>query len=144
MLINFDNPESPPHMQQFIVKPPVSENGVRNEEDGVDLMAFNSSETLGIGSRIKCLFPCRGSRIVAQRSAQDLQSALSVFFCLARLKCDLNCGDGRGNWNADVRCCTCRWACLWLRRNVNLFPVEFIVITVELWGIIMKVVHKMR
>ena len=48
-------------MKQLVVEPSVSKGGVRNEEDGVDLMTFDSGETLGINGRIKCLFPCEGS-----------------------------------------------------------------------------------
>jgi len=51
-------------MQQFVIQPSVSEDNVCDEEDGVDLMAVDSSETFGIGSCVESLFPCEGSSVV--------------------------------------------------------------------------------
>lgn len=130
-------------MKQLVVKPSVSKGGVRNEEDGVDLMAFDSRETLGINSRIKCLFPCEGSGSVVQKGARDSQRILFVLFTLARLERDLDCWDSRSNGDADIRSHARGGTCLWLRRDIDFFPFEFVVVTIELRGIIMKVVHGM-
>ena len=95
-------------MQQLVVQPPVSENGTCDEEDGMDLMAVNSSETFGIDGRIESLFPCKGSSVVKQKGTKDSQRVLSVLFSLARLEGDLDCWDSRSDWNTDVRGCTRR------------------------------------
>ena len=108
----------------------------------MDLVTINSGETFSVDSRVEGLFPCRGSSAVAWEGIKDLQRVLFVLFTLARLECDLDCG---GNWRdrkVDVWCYRRRWTRSWLRRDINLFPIEFVVVTVELWGIVMKVVHK--
>ena len=129
-------------MEQFVVQPSVSEDDVCDEEDGMDLVAINSIETFGVDSRVEGLFPCRGSSVVAQKGAQDSQCIFFVLFGLARLERDLDCGGSRSNWKANVRCYSRRRTCLRLGRDVDLLPVEFVVITVGLRGIVMKVVHK--
>ena len=106
------------------------------------LVAINSGETFGVDGRVECLFPCRGSSVVVRKSAKDLQCVFFVLFTFARLERDLDCGDNRSNRKTDVRRYGHRRTRLWLRRDIYLFPVEFIVIAVELRGIIMKVVHR--
>lgn len=109
----------------------------------MDLMAIDSGETFGVDSGIESLFPCENLNAVVQKGAEVSQCVFSVLFTLARLERDLDCcGDGRGNRKANVWCCGRRWIRLWLRRDVDLFPVELIVVTIELRGIVVKVVHR--
>jgi len=130
-------------MQQLVVQPSVSEDGVCDEEGGMDFVAADSGETFGIDSRIECFFPCESSDVVASTVDGHSQCVFSILFTLARLECDLDCGDSWSDRKADVRCYRHRWTSLWLRRDIDLFPVEFVVVAVELRGIIVKVVHKM-
>jgi len=110
----------------------------------VGLVAIYSSETFGVDGRIESLFPSEGSSVGVQKGVKDSQCVFFVLFSLARLERDLDsCGDSRSNWEAGVRCYSRRQTHLWLRWNVDLLPVEFVVVTVELRGIVMKVVHRM-
>ena len=109
----------------------------------MDLMAVNSSEAFGIDSRIESFFPYKGSSVVEQKGVTDSQCVLFVLLSLAGFKGNLDCCNSRSNRNGDVRGYNRRWPWLWLRWDVDLFPVEFVVVTVVLWGVAMKVVHRM-
>lgn len=107
----------------------------------MNLVAINSGQTFGIDSRIESLFPYEGLSGVAQKGDKNSQCIFFVLFSLARLECDLDCGDSRDDWKV-VGCYSRRWTHLWLRRDIDLFPVEFVVVAVERLGIVVKVIHK--
>ena len=104
------------------------------------LVAINSGETFGVDSRIEGLFPCGSSSAVMHKDTEYSQCVFFVLSSLAGLKRDLDsCGGSRSNWKAGIRCYMNR---RWLRWNVDFFPVKFIVVTVELRGNVVKVVHR--
>ena len=98
----------------------------------MDLVAIDSGQTFGVDSRIESLFPCEDLSGVAQKGAKDSQRIFFVLFSPARLECDLDCWDSWGDWKVVVRCYSGRWTRLWLRGDIDLFPVEFVVVAVEL------------
>jgi len=105
------------------------------------LVTIHSGETFGIDGGIEGLFPCGSSSAVMQNGTRDSQCVFFVLFGLTGLERDLDsCGGNRSNWKAGIRCCRTH---LRLRWDVDLFPVEFVVVAVELRGIAVKVVHKM-
>ena len=104
------------------------------------LVAINSGETFCVDSRIEGLFPCGSSSAVTQKGTKDSQCVFFVLFSLAGLERDLDSCEGSwSNWKAGIRCCRTHSRLRW---DADFFPVEFIVVAVELWGIVVKVVHK--